>query len=36
MHDAQAKRVTVEFLPKLIEFFQQQGYQFENFYSIIK
>ena len=36
MHDAQAKRVTVDFLPKLIEFFQQQGYQFENFYSIIK
>ena len=36
MHDAQAKRVTVDFLPKVIEFLEQQEYQFENFYSIIK
>ncbi len=36
MHDAQAKRVTVDFLPKVIAFFQQQEYQFDNFYSIIK
>ena len=36
MHDAQAKKVTVETLPDVIEYLQQQGYEFENFYSIIK
>lgn len=36
MHDSQAKRVTVDFLPKVIEYLTQQGYEFENFYSIIK
>lgn len=36
MHDAQAKTITVETLPKVIEYLQQQGYEFENFYNIIK
>ena len=36
MHDAQAKRVTVDYLPKAIEYLQDQGYEFQNFYSIIK
>lgn len=36
MHDSQAKKITVDFLPKLIEFLSQQGYEFENFYNIIK
>ena len=36
MHDAQAKKVTVDFLPKVIEYLAQQGYEFDNFYSIIK
>ena len=36
MHDAQAKHITVETLPKVIEYLQQQGYTFKNFYEIIK
>lgn len=36
MHDSQAKRVTVDFLPKVIEYLKQQGYVFENFYNVIK
>lgn len=36
MHDAQAKKVTADFLPKVIEYLTQQGYEFDNFYSIIK
>ena len=36
MHDSQAKKVTVETLPEVIDYLQQQGYEFENFYSIIK
>ena len=36
MHDSQAKRITVDFLPKVIEYLTQQGYEFNNFYSIIK
>lgn len=36
MHDSQAKRITVDFLPKLIEYLKQQGFEFENFYNIIK
>lgn len=36
MHDSQAKRITVDFLPKVIEYLQQQGYEFQNFYNIIK
>lgn len=36
MHDSQTKAVTVNFLPKVIEYFEQQGFKFENFYSIVK
>lgn len=36
MHDSQAKRITVDFLPKVIDYLKQQGYEFDNFYSIIK
>ena len=36
MHDAQAKHITVETLPKVIEYLQQQGYAFKNFYEIFK
>ena len=36
MHDAQAKKITTETLPKVIEYLQQQGYSFESFYYIIK
>lgn len=36
MHDSQAKKITVDFLPKVIEFLRQQGYEFDNLYSIIK
>ena len=36
MHDAQAKHITAETLPKVIEYLIQQGYTFKNFYEIIK
>lgn len=36
MHDAQAKKITAETLPKVIEYLQQQGYSFESFYDIVK
>ena len=36
MHDSQAKRITVDFLPRVIEYLRQQGYEFDNFYSIVK
>ena len=36
MHDAQAKKVTVDALPQIIDYLQQQGYEFKNFYEIIK
>lgn len=36
MHDSQAKKVTVDCLPKVIEYLRQQGYEFDNFYSVIK
>ena len=36
MHDSQAKRITVDTLSKVIEYLQQQGYEFQNFYNIIK
>lgn len=36
MHDSQAKRITVDFLPKVIEYLKQQGFEFESFYNIIK
>lgn len=36
MHDAQAKKVTAEALPSIIDYLQGQGYEFKNFYEIIK
>ena len=36
MHDAQAKKVTVEALPSIIDYLQGKGYEFKNFYEIIK
>ena len=36
MHDSQSKIEAVEFLPKVIEYLKQKGYEFENFYNIIK
>ncbi len=36
MHDAQAKKVTAEALPQIISYLKEQGYEFKNFYSIIK
>lgn len=36
MHDSQAKKISVDTLPKVIEYLKQQGYEFENFYNIIK
>lgn len=36
MHDSQAKSITVQTLPKVINYLKEQGYEFKNFYSIIK
>lgn len=36
MHDAPVKKVTAEALPQIISYLREQGYEFENFYSIIK
>lgn len=36
MHDAGNKNVTAESLPTIIQYFRERGYEFENFYSIIK
>lgn len=36
MHDAQAKKVTVDTLPEIIKYLKEQGYEFKNFYDIIK
>lgn len=36
MHDAHAKKITSEVLPKVIEYLREQGYEFKNFYDIIK
>lgn len=36
MHDASAKKTTAEALPQIISYFRERGYEFENFYSIIK
>ncbi len=36
MHDAEAKKVTAETLPNIIEYLLGQGYTFKNFYEIIK
>ncbi len=36
MHDAQAKKVTSDALPQIISWLKQNGYEFKNFYDIIK
>ena len=36
MHDAGNKKSTAEALPQIISYFRERGYEFENFYSIIK
>ena len=36
MHDAGNKKATAEALPTIISYFRERGYEFENFYSIIK
>lgn len=36
MHDAAYKSVTAETLPQIISFLRDNGYEFDNFYSIIK
>ena len=36
MHDSQAKTTTVEALPQIIAYFRDRGYEFTNFYEVIK
>lgn len=36
MHDSQEKVTTVEALPQIIAYFRDRGYEFKNFYEIIK
>jgi len=36
MHDAQAKKVTAEALPQIISYLRGEGYEFKNFYDIMK
>ena len=36
MHDAGTKKATAEALPTIISYFRDRGFEFENFYSIIK
>ena len=36
MHDAPAKKVTAEALPQITLYFRERGYEFMNFYEIIK
>ena len=36
MHDAGSKKATAEALPTIISYFRDRGYEFDNFYSIIK
>ena len=36
MHDAGNKQATANALPTIIKYFRDQGFEFENFYSIIK
>ena len=36
MHDAGNKTATANALPTIIKYFRDQGFEFENFYSIIK
>lgn len=36
MHDAQTKSITAEALPQIISWLRENGYEFKNFYDIIK
>lgn len=36
MHDAPSKKVTAEALPQIISWLRENGYEFKNFYEIIK
>ncbi len=36
MHDAPAKSVTADSLPQIIDLLKEKGYEFKNFYEIIK
>ena len=36
MHDSGTKKATAEALPQIISYFRDRGFEFENFYSIIK
>ena len=36
MHDSHSKGITVETLPQVITYLKKQGYEFKNFYEIIK
>lgn len=36
MHDASTKQLTANKLPEVIEYLQQQGYTFKNFYSVME
>lgn len=36
MHDAGGKKATVEALPNIISYFRDRGFEFDNFYSVIK
>ena len=36
MHDNGTKKATADALPTIIQYFRERGFEFENFYSIIK
>ncbi len=36
LHDAEAKKVTAQALPQIISWLRENGYEFKNFYEIIK
>lgn len=36
MHDAQAKKTTADALTNIISYLREQGYEFKNFYDVIK
>ena len=36
MHDAGNKKATAEALPQIISYFRERGFEFDNFYSVIK
>lgn len=35
MHDAQAKQITVETLPQVIDYLTEQGYEFQTFFDVL-